>query len=67
MTTKEILFGTKLNPVYLPELAKITGIPRSTLYRYKDDPAMIPWRYFRLICKVRGVTAEQMQKMLSER
>ena len=38
---KELIFGDGVNKIRIPELSKITGIPASTLYAYRNKPGNI--------------------------
>lgn len=67
MTTKELLFGTALCPVNKVELARIVGVTPPTVYRWSKDPGLIPWEKMKKIIKVRGLSAEDVMKMVKER
>lgn len=67
MTTKELLFGTKLFPVNKKELARLIGVSPSTIYYWVKDPGTIPLDKFRLIVKVRGCSEGDIVKMVKEK
>lgn len=51
---KEAIFGSGINKVCIPELARVTGIPASTLYTYRNKPGNIRLDDLALICKAKG-------------
>ena len=40
---KRFLKGTGTRPVNLAEVSRRTGIPKATLYRYKEHPECLPF------------------------
>lgn len=64
MNTGEVLFGTKLQPVNLTELSRVTGICASTLSDYKKEPGKIPLYRLCMIVEARGLDDEQIAKAL---
>ena len=67
MTTTEKIFGTQLCPVNLHELSRITGIGPSTLWRWRNNPDLIPWGKMKLLIKVRGLSSDDLMKMVKEK
>lgn len=67
MTTAEMLFGTKLNPVNQEELARRVGVGKSSISRWKKNPEMIPWGKMKLLIRARGLTGEDIAKIAKER
>jgi DNA-binding Xre family transcriptional regulator len=63
---QEVLFrerpGTKCD---IPELSKRTGIPKTTLHRYKNEPDLIPLGRLFVICKGMGLTPEEIGHMIT--
>jgi len=51
---KELIFGDGVNKIRIPELSKVTGIPASTLYTYRNKPENIRLDDLALICKAKG-------------
>lgn len=60
----EILFGDKLHKVNINELARVTGIPEQTLYRWKKDPDLIPMRSLILLVNVQRLPDETKIRLL---
>lgn len=60
----EILFGSKLRKVNINELARVTGIPEQTLYRWKKDPDLIPMRSLILLVNVQRLPDETKIRLL---
>lgn len=50
-----ILFGTGATETRIPQLAKATKIPKSTIYRDKENPMKIPAERFIKYAKARGI------------
>lgn len=59
-----LLFGSRLQPVNLTVLAKKTAISTSTLCNYRKTPGKIPLERFSLIAKARGLSDEQIGKIV---
>lgn len=51
---KEAIFGSGINKVCIPELARVTGIPASTLYTYRNKPGNIRLDDLILIMQAKG-------------
>lgn len=51
---KELIFGDGVNKIRIPELSKITGIPASTLYTYRNKPGNIRLDDLILIMQAKG-------------
>lgn len=60
----EILFGDKLRKVNMSELARETGIPEQTLYRWKRDPDLIPMRSLILLVKAQRLPDDTKIRLL---
>ena len=60
-----ILFGTKLQPVNLNELSRLTGITASTLYRYKKEPKKIPLDRLCRIVQRRGINDQELRRLMA--
>lgn len=54
-----MLFGNKIRTVNLSELAKMLGVNRSTLYRWRDDPYLIPVGQLLKIAKISKMTEDE--------
>ena len=67
MTTAEILFGTRLCPVNQQEMARLVGVDKSTISRWRKNPGAIPWDKMKVIIRIRGITAEDLAKMAKEK
>lgn len=67
MTTVELLFGTKLCPVNSAEMAKIAGVDKSTICRWRKNPDSIPWNKMKILIKARGLSGDEVMKMARER
>ena len=67
MTTPEMLFGTRLYPVRTCDLAEMLGVTPTTIYRWKQNPSMIPWGKMKLLIKIRGLSSDDVMKMATER
>ena len=67
MNTKELLFGTEINAVRIPPLAKRTGTSQSTMYGWKMDPDRIPLGKLRRIVECRGLSDKQIVDMIREK
>ena len=53
-----------LSLISLQKLSAETGIPISTLYRYREQPSQMRLRDFRRISIVMGLTQEQITKIV---
>lgn len=62
--TSAAIFGAGANACSLSELSRATGIPVSTLSRYKRQPERIPLGALRAIVKARQLPAEDVQKVI---
>ena len=60
---KKLIFGDGINKICIPELARVTGIPASTLYYYRNKPENIRLDDLALICKAQG---KDLEKWLGE-
>ena len=60
---KTLIFGDGINKICIPELARVTGIPASTLYTYRNKPENIRLDDLALICKAQG---KDLEKWLGE-
>lgn len=60
---KEI-FGSAVQPISVSELSRRTGIPKSTLYKYREDPERIPLGCLLTIWKATGKSGEDFKKLL---
>lgn len=60
----ELLFGTKLQPVSIATLSKVTKIPESTLRLYKRNPGTIPLDRLRIIVKALGLSEEDIKQLI---
>lgn len=67
MTTQEYLFGTVLCPVNQKEMARLAGVNPATISRWRKNPGSIPWDKMKQIIKIRGLSAEDLMKMVKER
>jgi len=67
MKTKELLFGTEINAVRIPPLAKRAGTSPSTMYGWKMDPDRIPLGKLRAIVECRGLSDKQIVDMIREK
>lgn len=67
MTTREMLFGTKLNPVCRKEMARIVGCSHTTIGRWREDPDMIPWGKMKVLIRLRKLTPDDLMKMAREK
>lgn len=61
---REIIFGSKLQPVSLEELSRRTGISRSTLCGYKKEPRKIPFGRLCKIARRRGLGGKEMDELI---
>ena len=59
-----ILFGSKANAVNLSRISEATGIPANTLSNYRRRPSTITLERFALIAKVRGLSGEEIGKVV---
>ncbi len=64
MDTRELLFGTEINAVRIPNLARRTDTPQSTMYSWKTDPDKIPLGKLRRIVECRGLSDRQIVEMI---
>lgn len=60
---KTLIFGDGINKICISELARVTGIPASTLYYYRNNPENIRLGDLMLICEARG---KDLEKWLGE-
>lgn len=51
---KKLIFGDGINKICIPELARVTGIPASTLYYYRNKPGNIRLDDLILIMQAKG-------------
>lgn len=57
---QEKLFGKGLNSVNLAALEKATGIPKRTLFEYREFPEKIPFARLILIVRAVGINPEEL-------
>lgn len=62
--TSAAIFGSAANACNMTELARITGIPRTTLHRYKRQPESMPLWALRAIVKARGMAAPDIERIV---
>lgn len=60
----EILFGTKLRTVNMCELSRETGIPETTLYRWRTNTDAIPLRSLILLVNTLKLPDEKRAQLL---
>jgi len=61
---EKLLRGDKVNTVSISGLALTTGIPARTLYGWRDAPDKIPLWGIRKIVKARGLTDEEIVRLI---
>ena len=62
----ELLFGSKANQVNLSILARMTGIPLSTLSDYKSHPDSIPLGRLSEIIKARSLDDDKIIQLIKK-
>lgn len=66
-TTRALLFGeTEMTRCDFASLSRATGIPVSTLRRYKDHPELIPFGRVRVIAKAQALNEEEALTLLRQ-
>ena len=58
------VFGTAASACNMTELSRLTGIPRTTLHRYKRQPECMPLSALRAIVKARGLAAPDIERIV---
>lgn len=61
---RKVLFPEGVMKVSIAELSKKTGIPKSTLYRFREKPTQIQFIYVHRIAKAVGATQEQIWRSI---
>lgn len=61
---RQTIFGDDLHPISITALSQKTGIPRSTLYAYRDSPMRIPLDNLLAIWSATERTGEDFQKLV---
>ena len=61
---RSVIFGDAARPADLTHLGKQTGIPLSTLYRYRKFPMTIPLDALLVICEAQGMQPETFGRLL---
>lgn len=62
--TSAALFGAGATACNLSELARATGLPVSTLSRYKRQPEKMPLSALRMIARARGLQPEEIERII---
>ena len=60
---RKLLFGDPDAPVKLERMSKAVKIEKSTLYRYRKYPSMIPLDRLSRIIRWRGLTDEEIGEL----
>ena len=58
------IFEGPLGPVNIAQLSRRTGIPASTLYRWRKDPDKMPVGDMRILLKVMCVSDDQLLRIV---
>lgn len=62
-----IIFGGGTNRPVQASIARAVGVSPSTISRWKENPKLIPLGDLQTLCRIRGLTDEQIVKIIRER
>jgi len=63
MTASDILFGTGVNCTTNAEWARLLGVTKPTIGRWKKNIFMMPVEYFVLAINIKGLREEDISKL----
>lgn len=62
-----IIFGGSINAPPQARLAREIGRSKSTITRWRDDPMQIPLGDLQKLCRIRGLTDEELLHIIKGR
>lgn len=61
---RDLIFGRPGSSINVADIARATGIPQTTLGRYKERPELITLGRLRIILRERELTDSQIAKLI---